>query len=294
QQHVEHGYKKKIQRRRSNHAAKYRRAHRLPANPPGPGSQHQRQNAKNKRQRSHQNRPQTNSRRLNGPLHNRMPALPQLLRKFHKQNRILAGKADQHHQPNLAIDIILQSAQRNSSKRPQQCHGHSKQYDERQRKTFILRRQREIDDQNPQAKKQRRSIARLELFFRTAAPLVAEAFRQTSFSDRIHRFNRIARTPPGRTRAVNFRRSKNIEVADDLRRGALLDMNPPLQRNNRAGSRAHVIFLQIVRRRAVLLVGLNVNAVSAIVEIEIVDVNRAHINLQRIGNLIQRHLQSFG
>ncbi len=55
---------------------------------------------------------------------------------------------------------------------------------------------------------------------------------------------------------------------------------------------AHIELADVARLAAEVLVGLHVHAISAVVEVEIVDIGRTHVDLQRVGDLLDRHLQA--
>ena len=78
---------------------------------------------KNESKRCHQNGAQADARRLNRRVHDRHPALPQLLREFDNQNGILARKPDQHDESDLAVHVVLQAAQRLRSSAPSSAMG---------------------------------------------------------------------------------------------------------------------------------------------------------------------------
>jgi hypothetical protein len=83
-------------------------------------------------------------------------------------------------------------------------------------------------------------------------------------------------------------------VADDLRRCDLRDCGQVLERNHRACIRAHIVLLQIFGLRTKLLVGLDVDAVRTIVEIEIVNLRRTHVYAESVRDLLQRYVQALG
>ncbi len=83
-------------------------------------------------------------------------------------------------------------------------------------------------------------------------------------------------------------------MTDYLRICGLLDLHQVVQRNHFPGVGAQVILRDIFGRGPKPLIGLHVNAVRAIVEIKVIHIHRAHVHLQRIGNLVQRHLQALG
>ena len=78
---------------------------------PAPVAKYQRQNAENERERSHQNRPQAQFGCFNRGFAMVRPLSAQLLGELDNQNRVLRRKADEHHQTDLAVDIICKPAQ---------------------------------------------------------------------------------------------------------------------------------------------------------------------------------------
>src|SRR6266478_588317 len=153
-----------VQRGRRNHAAKNRRADGYSARAARALRQHQWHDAQNERERSHQNGPQTDAHRLHRGFDHRHAFTAQLLRKFNDQNRILAGEPDQHHQTNLAVNVILQPAQGLRANRSENRDGYGQQHNERQHVTFILRRQRQVHDHDAERKKNQRFSAGLDFF----------------------------------------------------------------------------------------------------------------------------------
>src|SRR5229473_189271 len=71
-----------------------------------------------------------------------LPARP--IRKFDDQNGVFAGKSDQHDKSNLAVHVILQSAQCLRAERAKNRDRHGQQHDKRKHVTLVLRRQRHV------------------------------------------------------------------------------------------------------------------------------------------------------
>ena len=67
-----------------------------------------------------------------------------------------------------------------------------------------------------------------------------------------------------------------------------------VERNHFAGVGTQVIFADVLGLRSELAVRLDVDAVGAVVEVEVVYVNRAHVDLKRVGNLAEGHQQALG
>jgi len=99
---------------------------------------------------------------------------------------------------------------------------------------------------------------------------------------------------PGGGGAADFRRTEKIVVVDDLGRGGLGDGNQIGERDHRAGIGTNVVLANILRVRAELLVGLDINTIRTVVEIEIVDVRRSHVDAEGVGDLAERDVKALG
>ena len=87
-----------------------------------------------------------------------------LLGKFNDQDGVFAGQADEHDQTDLAVDVVLQSAQGLRTDGAEYRDGHGEQHDEGQHKTFVLRGEGQVDDQKAQAEKNCSFAAGLQFF----------------------------------------------------------------------------------------------------------------------------------
>ena len=124
-------------------------------------------------------------RRLDRRLYDAAAAPSQLLGKLDNQDRVFRREPNQHHQTDLHIDVVLPPAQRDKGQRAQHRHRHREQDDERQRKALILRRERQVHNQDSECEDDDRLAARLNLFKRQPGPAIAHALqhvllRQTS------------------------------------------------------------------------------------------------------------------
>ena len=80
-------------------------------------------------------------------------------------------------------------------------------------------------------------------------------------------------------------------MVDHLRSGGLLDGDQVVERDHLSGVGTHVELAQVARRHARGLLGLHINAICPVVEIEIVHIRRAHEDAQRGADLAERHAQ---
>ena len=104
----------------------------------------------------------------------------------------------------------------------------------------------------------------------------------------LHLAQRLARAHALRRRSVDRRRSEQVEVADDLRRGRFLHPHDLLERHHLAGARPRIELSKRLRVGPELLIGLHVDAVRAVVELEVVHVLRPEEDLQRARDLAER------
>src|SRR5215469_1096109 len=292
--HVQNRNEEQIQRGRGNHSPKNGRAHGNASRAPSALGKHQGNDAEDERKRGHQDGAKADARSLHGSFDERQSLGAQLLGELDNQNGVLAGEADKHHQPDLAVDVVLQSAQRLRAQSSEQSYRHGQQHDKRQHVALILRGERQVNHHKAQREKNQRLSARLDFFQGEPAPFEGHAVGKNLLCQRFHRGDAFTGTAPGRRRAVDFRRAKQIVVANDLGIRGLLNRHQIVERDHLAGGGTEVIFPDIFGLRAELAVGLNIDAVGAVVEVEVVHINRAHIDLQRVGDLAERHLQTLG
>ena len=76
--------------------------------------------------------------------------------------------------------------------------------------------------------------------------------------------------------------------------GALRDRDQVVERNHLAGIGAHVVAVQVAGVHAERLVGLHKDAIGAVVVVEVVDVLRAHEDVERGGDLRERNAHRLG
>lgn len=123
--------------------------------------QYHRKHTQHKSKGSHQDRPKTELGSMDGRLYQVSSLVDLHLSKLHNQNGILCRKPHQHHQANLEINIILQSAYHNAQIGTQSGYRQRKQYSDRYRPAFILRSQKEEYEKEHQRKHKARLSSRL-------------------------------------------------------------------------------------------------------------------------------------
>ena len=159
-------------------------------------------------------------------------------------------------------------------------------------KRFVLRRERQVDEQQADGEDVDRLASGLDLLERQPGPCEAESLRQRALRQRLHLLDRLAGAEPGRRAAVDLGRAEQVVVADDLRRRRLAHAHDVGERHHAAAvgrARSTAPGPRVGPER---LVGLHVDAVGAVVEIEVVHVRRPQVDLHRAGDLADRQAEA--
>ena len=88
------------------------------------------------------------------------PLRAQLLGELDDQDGVLAREADQHHEADLAEDVVDEPAQPCGQQRAQDRERHREQDDERQREALVLRREHQEHEEQAEPEDDQRLAAR--------------------------------------------------------------------------------------------------------------------------------------
>src|SRR5688572_18965049 len=103
-EHVQDRDEDDVEERREEHSARHRRADRMASFLPGATGEHQRHDAQDEGEGRHQDRPQPDAGRLDRRFDYGESLLAKLLGELDDQDRVLRRQADQHDEPDLAIE----------------------------------------------------------------------------------------------------------------------------------------------------------------------------------------------
>ncbi len=148
-----------------------------------------------KAQRSHENGPQADARRLHRGVHDGEAAFAQLLGELHDQDGVLGREADEQDQAHLAEDIVGEAADELRGQGAEDREGHAQQNDEGQDERLVLRGQDQVDEEHAQREDQARLRTRLDLLEGLAGPRVGEA-RGELLREILHGGEGLARAQP--------------------------------------------------------------------------------------------------
>ena len=121
------------------------------------------------------------------------PFLAPTLGELDDQNRVLGGKADQHDETDLRIDVGLQAAHEERQERTEQRQRYREQHHERHRPALILRRQDQEHEDDREREHDGGDRSRLQFLIGDAGPFECEVARQRDCSGPLHRRDRLAR-----------------------------------------------------------------------------------------------------
>jgi len=138
-----------------------------------------------------------------------MVAILDLFSEFDDQDRVLTSEPDEHNEPDLREDVVLHRAEPDTVDRAEQTHRDDKNDRERQRPTFVKRREQQENEQNAKRENVNRAVARESLLERYLRPLGREAAGQNLFSETFNGAECLATAAPGagwplRSAAVNM------------------------------------------------------------------------------------------
>ena len=116
--------------------------------------------AEDEGERGHQDRPQAQARALDRRVHQWLAALVLELGELDDEDGILCRQADQHHQPDLRVDVIRHAAQRQAAVGAEHGERDAQQHRERHRPAFVQRRQHQEHENDRHARRSRRLCRR--------------------------------------------------------------------------------------------------------------------------------------
>ena len=166
---------------------------------------------------------------------------------------------------------------------PSDGERHGEQHRNRQQPAPVQRGENQEHHDDGKDEREDRRAAGAFFLERLACPGDVVAIGQRRLCDFLHRADRIAGAHARLAAADDLRSDKAVEAFELLGPDDLGDLHQRFERNHlAAGLRAHVDIAEIVGIVAERRFGLHLHAERAAVDIEVVDVQRAHRALQRI------------
>ena len=258
---------------------------------PAPDRQDQRHDAEDERERRHQDGPQPE---LRGMRHGVVPVLARvfpLLRELHDQDRVLAREPDQHDEADLRQDVVVEAAQPDAREREENAQRHDRDDRKRQRPAFVLERQQQEDEQNAEREDQQAGAAGEALLERELGPLEGQAVGQQARREGLHRRQRVAGADAGRRAALDLRGRIKVVAHDAVgaRRAANGEHRAERHHGARRASRAQPRDVRRIETKRP--VGLRRHAIAAAEEIEVIHVDGAEIDLQRLEDALHGNVE---
>jgi len=294
QDDIEDGDKKEIENRGDEHAADYGCANGVAAKFAGSSGDDEGEDAEDEGERRHEDGAETKFGGLDGGFGDGASLAEELLGELDDEDGVFGGEADEHHQADLAVDVVGESPHGNRAKCPENCHGHGEQDDEGEREAFVLSGQGQIDDQEAESEDDDGLAAGFDFFEGEAGPGIGHPLQHVALGQGFHGCESLGRAATGSGRAVDLCRTEEIVVVNDLRTRALFDSDEAVEGNHLIVPRADVVLANVFSGGAELLIGLDVDAVGTVVVVEVVDVSRAHVYLKGVSDLVKGDVHRLG
>ena len=207
-------------------------------------------------------------------------AVFELLGKFDDQNGVLGRQADQDDEADLRQQIVVHAAQDHADDRGDQAHWNDQNDGERQRQALKLRRQHQEHEHHRQHESENRGVAGADLLEGERGPFVGEAGRQNLLRQLLHDMDGLALAVAGGGSAVELGGRIEIVARHAIGAGDVAHGGEGAERHRAAGIVAHADVENVLGVVAELARSLRDHAVGAAQYVEIVDVERAEIDLQ--------------
>ena len=196
-----------------------------------------------------------------------------------------AAKPHQHHEADLGQDVDVLPHDPHADGRGQQAHRHDQDDRERQAPAAILRRQHQEDEQHADRKHVEAGIAAGDLLIGQVGPFEREAARQRLLGELLHGVDRGRRTGARQRVALQLGRRIKIVARDAVGPGDVAEIHHAAEHHHVAGGIAGAQPRQIGGLLPERQVGLRGDVIGAAEQVEVVDIGRAEIGLDRVGDV---------
>ncbi len=150
-------------------------------------------------------------------------------------------------------------------------------------------RQHQIDEQQGERKDDDARIAGQNLLIGQVRPFKGDAVRQCLVGDTLDRRLRLTRREARRRAAIDVGGEEAVIARGALRPRGAVDLQQGRKRDHLPGARADLELADILGPGAKGGIGLDPDTVGAAKRIEVVDVERAEIDLQGLEHVSDRH-----
>src|SRR5438093_12351835 len=257
----------------------------------GTGGGPERHAAKDEGKGGHQNGAQTNPRAGQRSLDQGFALLVFEPRKLDNEDGILGRQTNEHHQTNLRIHVVHHVPDEQGCEGAEDRDGGTEQDAERQRPTFVERREDQEYEQQREPENGRRGNAFLSFFLleRHAHIIVPHFGRHRLSEDVFEHLHCLRGTVSRRGRAVDLSAAIEVIAQRELRAGQGLDGGQRGERHGFAIPVAHVEQPEVSGFGAKFALSLNIDLPLAAKPVEIIYERAAHKRLERFINFAQVH-----
>ena len=217
-----------------------------------------------------------------------------LARELHDQDGVLGRQTYQHHETDLRQHIDRHASRQQAGHRCQEAHRHDHHDRQRQFPALILRGKHQEDEQGCRAEHQQGRRSRLLLLVGQFGPFETDAGRQNLAGEFLHPVQRGACRNARRGDAHDLGGGKQIISGHPIRRIFVFEARHRADRHHLSGGVARLEPGDVLRIAPIAAVRLRDHLVRSAEIIEVVDVLRTEIDLQRREHVGRRQADLLG
>ena len=238
------------------------------------GGEHERQQAEGECQRCHHDGAETQPRGGDGGFYGVGAARGFFGCEFHYQDGVLGHEADEHHEPDLEIDVVFEPAQPHSGIGAESRHGQRHYHGHGYAPAFVLCGEHEEHEQECQSEYHAGVGGLMFLLVAQAAPFHSDVVGKVLAHYFLQRGHGFARAVSAGGFAAYGGGVEHVEARDGAGAGGIVCFAECGHGHHGAGAAAQVEQVQVVAVGSVLRIGLHVYSVDAVEHVEVVDVDR--------------------
>jgi len=214
--------------------------------------------------------------------------------EFDDQNRIFGGEADQHDEPDLRQDIYIRPAKHEPADCCEQAHRHDQDDRERQAPAFVLCRQHEKNENYRRAEDEKSRIAGELLLISEIRPVEPETVGEPFGGELFHRRQRISSRVTRQCAPLDLGGGIKVVAWDTVRAGDIAELSDRADRHHLAPVVPRLQIDDVVDVVSKRSVGLRRHPIGAAEIVEVVNIGRAEIDLQRLEHTVGRNFEHLG
>src|SRR6266568_4329451 len=251
-------------------------------------------NAEDEGEARHQNGPQAKAGGFNRSLSDAFAGIFKLFGELDDENRVLAGETDQHDEADLGEDVVIHVPQPDAGDGAEQAHRHDEDDSQWQTPAFVLRGEGEEYEEDTEREDEYDGVAGQNFLIRQVGPFVVHARRQFLGGQLLREGDGLAGTDARHGHAIDVRGGVHVVTDDFVRAGGFANVHERAERHHVAGGIAGFEFRNVLGVNTEVRVGLRRHLIRSAKAVEVIYVEGAKIDLERVVHIAQGNVHALG